>query len=266
MKDIWEIIRNSARHFIADDCIRAAGALSFTTILGLVPLLAIIFISLGQVISNAHDQQAVQDFLIKIFSPGIGEQIQDKLILLAQRATQLKVIGLVIVSISVMIGLNTIDHTLNHIWGIKRCKRSILKLILYFTVLMSVPVLISISITVTSYLLSMPLFNQTFAGGMLQWLLINASPLLFTSLAFMIIYIWMPNIHVRFSAAMTGGVVAGILFETAKYFFLLYIKLFPAYDIIYGAFSALPLLSIWIYVSWIIALFGAELTFSIQNK
>jgi len=257
-----QFTKQTVRHFISHECLKSAAALSFTTILSIVPIIALLFFSANQLVSDPENQIAIQNKLLTFFSPNAGEALQTKLLMLAQQASKLRTLGLVILLITALLALNTVDETINRVWNIKRCKRTLFKLFLYFLVLMALPVLVAVSLSVSTYFLSITSLDNTIGKGVWDLVLVNLSPMFVTWLAFIIIYKWVPNTSVKFKYAVISGFISAILFEWAKSLFLAYIHYFPSYDLIYGAFSVLPLFCIWIYISWTIILIGAVLTYN----
>jgi len=131
--------------------------------------------------------------------------------------------------------------------------------LLYWAVLTLSPLLVGLSLVVSSYLTSIPLIYGTAQSiGLSEGLLLNYTPFFLVSIAFSILYIVVPNCNVAIRHGILGGVVAGILFEIAKWGFTLYITLFPTYQLLYGALAAIPIFLLWVYLSWMIILFGAE--------
>ncbi len=257
-----QFIKQAVNHFISHECLKSAAALSFTTILSIVPIIALLFFSVSQLVSDPENQIIIQNKLLTFFSPSAGEELQTKLLMLAQQASELRTLGLAALLTTTFLALNTVDETINRIWNIKRCKRTFIKLFLYFLALMTLPVFVGVSLSVSTYFLSLISLGNTLPQGIWDLILINLSPLFVTWFAFTIIYKWVPNTSVKLKYAIISGFISAILFEWAKFLFLAYIHHFPTYDLIYGAFSVLPLFCIWIYISWLIVLSGAVLTYN----
>lgn len=254
----------TGRHLITHECLKSAAALSFTTILSIVPIVALLFFSVSTFISDSENQIFIQNSLLNFFSPTAGQELQTKLIMLAEQASKLRTFGLIALFITVILGLNMIDLTINRIWNVERYKRTLLKLILYLLVLMMIPVLLGVSLYAGTYFFSIAALKNTVVNDSLNFIIVNLSPILVTWVAFVSIYKWVPNAKVGFKYALVGGAVAAILFELAKVLFIIYIRYFPTYDLIYGAFAVLPLFCLWIYISWIIVLVGAVLTYNLS--
>jgi membrane protein len=130
------------------------------------------------------------------------------------------------------------------------------RILVYWGVLTLSPLLIGISLTITSYLVSASLgvARHVFGGG---GIVLAAVPVVLTAAAFTLVYLIVPNRPVRFVHAAIGGVAAAVLFEAMKRAFALYIAKFPTYALVYGAFAAVPIFLVWVYLSWVVTLLGA---------
>jgi len=120
------------------------------------------------------------------------------------------------------------------------------------------PLLIAISVSVTTYLMSLSVAVD--ASARTHDLMLQAAPTVVSTLAFMLLYKLVPHRPVRWRHAIAGAVVASLMFEGAKELFAVYVRNVPGYNVLYGAFVSIPFFLIWVYVSWLVVLFGAELT------
>lgn len=254
------------KQFVTDGCLTSAAALSFTTLLGLVPLLAVSFYWIKIFFTEPAHQQKILEFIMTILPPEYGVRLFQELVTLAMNATKLNMPGLLSLIVIIIAGLNTIDHTLNRIWNIKRCHRSLYKMMLYFLVLLSVPVLIGYSIYLTSYLTALPLVSEVSNQLGLVVILRYIGPTLISFIGFTILFMWVPNTNVIFRYAIAASIITTLLFELTKLIILTYIKVVPTYNIIYGALASIPIFCVWMYLSWSIVLFGAVINFQLQDK
>ncbi len=243
--------------FITNKSTQSATILSYTTLLSIVPLFAVCFslIAAFPVVNDLRND--IQQFIFNNFIPASGEQMQvyfNEFIGKASKLTGLGILGLVVTALLLM---STIDSAMNKIWGVKATRNRIYEFIVYWAVLTLGPLLIGLSLAVTSYLFSLP-FLADEGGAISKPTLLRMLPFISESLAFSFIYMVLPNRKVNILHAFSGAVVAATLFELAKKGFALFVTQFSSYQAIYGALASIPIFLIWIYVSWLVVLFGAE--------
>jgi membrane protein len=256
------VLRDVYRRFDAQRGTDIAAALAFTSILALVPLLVVVFGALSLFPAFKVWEGAIENFVFHNFVPALGEQIQTYLIDFTSKARELQTIGIAFLIVTVLSMLWTIESTFNLIWGVRRQRPLAVRFLVYWAVLTLGPLLIGIGIVATSALVSLPLIASLDTGllstRLLQWLPITA-----TAAAFVLCYKLIPHRPVRMRHALIGGVAAALAFEAAKRLFALYVTQFPTQQAVYGAFAAVPLFLLWVYLSWVIVLLGAQLTHSL---
>ncbi|HEB57838.1 MAG TPA: YihY family inner membrane protein [Gammaproteobacteria bacterium] len=236
---------------------RIASALTFTTLLALVPLLTVAFSLFSRYPFFNEILHLAQDTLFDVLTPSAGLEVREQINSFVQETRRLTSVGLVVLVISAFSTLNTIDAAFNDIWHVNRTRNIFTTIIAYVTVLFLGPVLLGISISLTTYILSLPdihaLATSSLVARLLPWV-----PALATWLAFTLLYKWVPNTRVQWRHALTGGLLAMILFEFSKRGFALYLSWFPTYQVVYGAVAILPLLLVWMFISWTVVLIGAQ--------
>jgi len=158
----------------------------------------------------------------------------------------------------------TIDRSLNAIWRVGHSRPYWVSAIGYTTLLVVAPVLIGLSMSLTTYLVTLSL-RVASVPPETGSVLIRAIPASMSAMAFFLMYRIVPHRSVPWRHALFGGLVAAILFELAKELFAAYVRYVPTYNVIYGTFALLPIFLIWVYVSWLVVLFGAELTASLES-
>lgn len=174
----------------------------------------------------------------------------------ATKATRLSAVGGVALMVTAVATLAMIDKSFNQIWQVKRTRPLIKRILVYWAIVTLGPLLIGVSITVTSYLVTatsgvvgvMPMAGDVF------YTLISV---FFTTIAFTLLYMGVPNRTVDWHDAIWGGLFAAIAFEMAKRLFAVFVTKFPTYTVVYGALAAVPIFLVWIYLSWLITLIGA---------
>ncbi len=257
-------LRYLFKRFKEDRIIVYSGYLSFVTLLSIVPLLAVIFsvFSLFPVFQDWRGE--VESFVFKNFVPTLGESIQGYLIRFVENATNMTSLGLVVLFLVALLLISSIDHTLNHIWRVRKNRRQLVSFSIYWVVLTLGPVLIGISLLTTSYLFSLTGFEDNTLLAVRK-LFLAFLPYLGSFSSFLLIYLLVPHTRVHFRSALSGALIAAILFELSKSAFALYFTHFPVYKEIYGALAIIPLLFVWIFISWVVILVGAQVAASLDG-
>ncbi len=243
-----------ARRLYRDHCAQIAASLTYTSLLAFVPLLIIGFAILKEFAIFPELINSQQSVILQIFTPDVGEDVKLYIQDVVNKGTKLPVLSFLILIFTAVMMLYTIDDTLNRIWRVGDKRRTLFSFAVYFVVVLSGPLLLGGSLAGTTYLLSHSLAMDDSTRG--NWLV--SVPWLVTFLAFTSLYRWVPNTHVRWKYALSGGLVAMLLFELAKWGFALYIRWVPTYGLLYGALAAIPLTLVWVYLSWLVVLVGAE--------
>ena len=253
------------RHFYLSNAMQVASSLAFTSLLSLVPLLTVMFGLFGEISVLQNFSTLIQNFIFANFVPEFGQTIEQYIYIFSTKASQLTISGSVFLVLIAMMLLATIDNSFNRIWKIKKKRNPIKRILIYFSLLIMGPLLIGIGLALTSYLLSIPVIADVDTTFNVKTHLLGWLPFLMTSIAFILLYILVPNCYVYKKYAVLAGVICAILFELAKYGFGIYVKEMSGYENIYGALAILPLFLVWIYISWVIILFGAHITFCLSS-
>ncbi len=251
------------RHFLDDECPTTAAALSYTSLLALVPLMAVTLAVVSAFPVFDQASQIMQDFLFENFVPTAGELLHEHMRRFSANAAKLSGPGILSLVIVALLLMQAIDRAFNRIWRARQKRTRVQMFLTYWAALTLGPMLIGVSILVSSYLLSLPMLSQTSSALGLDKALLLVSPFLASLLAFTLLYQVVPNRRVRFRHAFIGGLVAAVLFETTKRGFGLYIANFPTYQAIYGALATIPIFLVWLYLSWLVTLLGAETTYAL---
>ncbi len=247
------------RRFLEDHCQTNASALAFATLLAVVPLAAVVFSSLSMFPVFEQWAAAVEEFVYQNFVPAAGAVVREHLQRFAGQTGRLTVFGLVFLLLSALMLLYTIEDTFNRIWRIHRGRALIQRVLAYWAVLTLGPLLMGASLSLSSYLISLAVASEA-RSRFLEML-----PFVFEVLAFVLLYTVVPNCVVRLRHAAVGGAVAAVLFEFSKRGFALFVLNFSSYEVVYGALATIPIFLIWIYLSWLLILFGAEVTAALST-
>ena len=252
-------IRELLRQFQANQGILNAAALTYTTLFAVVPLMTVSYSMLAAVPNFKGVGEQLQGWIFSNFVPATGEVVQGYLSTFAAQAQSLTVVGIVFLAVTSIMMMKNIEAAFNRIWRVAEPRKGISSFLLYWAVLSLGPILIGLGLLLTSYIASLSFFTSaTEVVGKAR--LLSLLPPLFSALAFMLLYAAVPNCRVPLRSAAIGGLFAAILFEIAKRGFVQFVTLSPSYQLIYGAFAAVPMFLLWIYISWGIILLGAELT------
>jgi membrane protein len=243
-----------------------ASSLTFTTVLALVPLftLGLAIFTAFPIFAQVQDQ--LQRWLIDSLVPeSISRQVLGSLTQFSRKASRLGLLGLLAVVVTSLALLVTIDRTLGQIWRVSRQRNWAQRVLIYWAGLTLGPLLLGGSLAISSYL-----FTGYFSG-LADWLPVSVRTLLdlveFCLLVGCVtgLYYYLPNTRVDWRHALIGGVAVALGLELAKKVLALYLAQMPTYSAIYGAFSAVPILLVWIYVAWVVVLLGAVVTASLPE-
>lgn len=253
-----DLLRILGRRFIADRCMQVASSLTLTTLLALVPVVTVAltvasaFPVFGSLLEHLHK------FVVKNMLPRSIDAIMTYTQQFSANAAHLTAVGVVFLGVTALLLMFTIEGEFNVIWRVSRPRPLLRRVLVYSTVLTIGPLFIGASLSVTSYLISLSLGLVNEVPGM-RSALFRFVPLVLTSAAFALLYFTLPKCPVLKRDALTGGIAAGAGFEVMKHGFGFYVTQFPTYTVIYGAFAAVPIFLLWIYLSWLIVIGGAVL-------
>lgn len=282
--DIWRITENEVtqttfslyniiktiylciNRFTKDRLANKASALTYSTLLAIVPILAILFaIARGFGFSNLMENQ------VRMGLGGHNETAEVILQFVDSYLSETKSgifigIGLVMLLWTVINLISNIEITFNRIWQVKKARSMYRKITDYFSMFLLMPILIVISGGLSIFMSTTLKHIEDFAllAPILKFL-IRLIPFVLTWFMFTGLYIYMPNTKVKFKHACISGILAGTAHQAFQYLYIGGQLWVSRYNAIYGSFAALPLFLLWLQISWTICLFGAELTYAGQN-
>jgi membrane protein len=263
LRDWLDFWRSLFQRFVDDRGTSSAAALTYTTLFAVVPMMTVTFAMLSAIPAFQGVGEDIQSFIFHNFVPSTGETVQQYLREFTGQARQLTWIGVAVLAVTAFLMLVTIEKTFNAIWRVRQPRRGMSSFLLYWAILSLGPLLLGAGFAVSTYITSLSLISGPDAVLGAKTLL-RFMPLLSSVAAFTLLYAAVPNIRVPLRHALLGGAFAAVLFEIAKALFGLYVRLFPGYHLIYGAFATVPLFLLWVYLSWLIVLLGAELVCSLS--
>jgi membrane protein len=242
-------------------------SLVYTTLLSVVPLLAVSFSVLKGF--GVHNQ--IEPLLMKFLEPlgPRGEELSDNIIGFVEnvRVGVLGSLGLVFLLYTVVSLIQKVESSFNYVWQVERLRGLAQRFSSYMSVILIGPVLVFTALGVTATAMNNTLVQQLMSVEPFGDLIVSFSklvPYLLVIAAFIFIYMFIPNTRVRFLPALVGGVVAGVLWQSSGWAFAAFIASSSNYAAIYSSFAILILLLIWLYLNWLILLLGAQVAFYIQ--
>ncbi len=253
------------RDFGANQCMLQAAALAYYTMLSLVPLLALVF----ALLKAFGVQNILQPMILEKLNVGNGETAELILGYINNtQVTQLGAVGLVFLLIAVISLLTNIEQTFNSIWGVAEVRPLVRRVTDYLSVIIVGPIFVIGAISMTSSMASNTLVQALIEKkliGTIYMLLFKVAPFVFMWLAFTVLYVFMSNIKVEWRAAFIGGIVGGSLWQIAQVGYVHFQVGVGRYNAIYGTMAALPIFMVWLYLSWVIVLFGLGVCYAKQN-
>jgi membrane protein len=247
-----------------DQITMIGGYLAYISLLSLVPLIAVMFSMLRAFPIFNEFRQSIETFVYANVIPSRGSEIQSYISQFIGNTGGMTAIGITALVIVALLLIHNIDKTLNKIWRVTKRPRPIISFSIYWMILTLGPVLFGSSIALSSYLIRLTRYADSYTPG-LSSLALSILPFLMSLLAFYMLYLVVPNIKVRSRHAFAGALLAAFLFEFSKRGFAFYVTHFPSYETIYGALALVPILFVWVYLSWLVVLLGAELTALLQQ-
>jgi membrane protein len=245
---------------------QSAGALTYTTLFALVPMMTVSYVVLSFMPQLQALSGQIEQLIFDNLVPASGGLVREYLSDFSSQARDLTVPGIAILVITALMMLRTVEATFNQIWDVENNRRGVASFLLYWAVLSIGPLLAGAALMLSTYLMSIEMISEVQQMQVVKPFM-HVVPFLLMSAALCLIYIAVPNCKVKVLHALLGAVVASAGFEIASAAFTLAIS-YTNFAVIYGAFAAVPLFLFWIYLCWNIVLFGAVVvrSFSIYRQ
>ena len=251
LKSILAFVRYAAERFFEDRCPSSAAALTYSSLLALVPLMTISLAVFSAFPAFEGLRETAEGFIFQNFVPQVGSVVRNYLEDFATNTGQLTAVGVVGLVVTALLLLATIEASFNNIWGVRKGRPPLLRLLSFWAILTLTPLLFGAALSLSLELLDRAGARPTLAS------FIGILPLVFEFLGLLLIYQIIPHREVRWADSAAGAAVAAVLFELSKALFAVYLTAFPAYQTIYGAISTVPIFLVWLYVAWSVILLGA---------
>ena len=259
IRDLFSIFIKRCKE---DNITISAGHLAYVTLLSLVPFIMVTFTIMSAFPAFASVRSKLEHFVFSNFVPTASDVVHKYMTDFVGNASQMSAIGILSLLVVALMLISNVDKTLNRIWRTQSDRPIVYTFAIYWMVITLGPLLIGSSVVVSSYLTGLAAFTEEYTPG-LGTFLFSLVPSGAAMIAFTILYMVVPNRRVFARHALVGAIVATIAFEITKSGFALYVTNFPSYELIYGALAVVPILFLWVYLSWVIVLFGAEFTCSL---
>ncbi len=227
--------------------------------LALVPLMtvAVSLMAVFPAFEGLNNQ--VQELILKNLLPEKGLAVQEYLNEYVSKSKNLSAIGFIFLFITALLLMRSIDKSINTIWETSNKRQGIHKWLAYWAMLTMAPILIGASLLASSSFAALPVFDK------ISGLLSIGLPFVLIVLAFTALYMITPYSRVSFYKALIASSITAILFEVAKYGFAIFVTKFSTYEVIYGAITAIPLFFLWVFLSWVILLFGVVICYALHR-
>jgi len=265
---LYRFIQITIREFLDDRLLLRAMALTFATLLSIIPLLFILFGMFRMFGGGEWFVEVLRPVLMRNLAPGSGPVVAQRIedMLIVGGGPTVSGIGLLFLVLAVYGIFTGIESTFNLIWGASSKAGALRRLPLYWGLVTIIPILVVSSLALTTFIKALPLVHQAVEKvGFVDNLINRLLPGLMVVLSFFLLYRFLPNTRVRTLAALVGAVTAGVLYEIVKYIFIFYTRKLVQYDVIYGSMAIIPSLMVWVNLSWIMVLLGVEICYVTQH-
>jgi len=263
LKELWRRLRYFSSRFVEDRCSQNAAALTYMSLFAMVPLLTVLYTMASAIPAFQGVETQVQEILFKHMLPESSSELESYLNEFSAQAKNLTGPGIAFLLVTAVLMLRNIEKSFNSIWRTREHRGALSSFLLYWAVLTLTPITIGVALGLGTYLTS---FSNSLADydiiGIRAFLL-KSSPFLLSAAAFSLVYAAVPNCRVPFKHAIVGGLLASLAFHIARSAFTR-LMVGSNYTLIYGAFAAVPLFLLWIYISWSIVLTGGILVHSLS--
>lgn len=264
MVKVLKILLLAIKAFTTRRITRAASALTYSTMLALVPMVAVVFAIARGFGFNMYIELWFRDLLSS--QPQVADIIVGFVnsYLVHVRSGVILGFGLIVMLFTVFMLIDNVETTFNDIWGVENSKGLLRNLVDYTAFFFLLPIVVvltsGLSIFVSTYTAQM----GTLVAPLVKFAF-KVVPYIVMSAVFIAIYMLLPNTKVKFSSVVLPGIIAGVAMQVLQLFYIHSQIWVSSYNAIYGSFAALPLFMLWMQISWIICLFGAQLCYTNQN-
>jgi membrane protein len=264
LADAWGFVCFVYSRADEDRCEASAAGLTWVTLFSLVPMFTVFYTVLSLAPGFRALGTRLQELVFLHFVPATGQEIQRYLAEFTDHARSLTVPGTLILFVSAWLMLRNIEDSFNRIWRVRQGRKGVMRFVLYWAILSLGPLLAGGALLVSAYLFPLGAPQPLQHLPILQLALAGLLPSLFTFIAFTLLYVAVPNRRVPLLHGAIGGLVTTLVFDAGKSIFAWAVAK-GSYGLVYGAFAALPLFLLWLYMSWLLLLVGAEFVYALSH-
>ena len=259
----FQFLRFLTRHFFEDNCQQKAASLTYTTLLSIVPILTVLLMILSSVPALASVRAQIYEVIYSNLLPQSSLQVSKYINNFAEKSSNLTIIGSMVLFFTTIMTLTTIERAFNQIWRVENRSGGMKSILRYWTIVTLGPLILGTACIVSSTVQSLSFLNRQIAGYGIDWSFwIQIVSIAVTVAGFISMYWFIPKARVPAKNAAIAGVFVAIIFELMKNLFGTVMANFTSYEAIYGAFAALPIFLLWIYLSWNLILLGVEISYT----
>lgn len=249
--------------FEEDRCRDKAASLTYTTLFAVVPMLTVFLVIVSSIKALEPARQQMQHLIYSNFLPKSSIAFDKTLNSFAENSSNLTAIGVIFLFVTSVMMLNSIEDVFNRIWRITDRRNGIVGFMRYWTIISLGPILLGGAFALSSTVASMNVLSNNFAGYELDGTMFLAVlSYALTVIGFFFLYWTIPNRTIPLRSALIAGAFSGTIFQLLKTVFGYLMSNFTSYELVYGAFAAVPIFLLWIYLSWNIVLLGVEVSFA----
>ena len=267
-KTWFQFILFVLRRFEADRCREQASSLTYTTLFAVVPMLTVFLVIISSIKALEPARQQLQQLIYSNFLPKTTIAFDKALNAFTSKSSNLTVIGILFLFVTTVLMLTSIETAFNRIWRVRETRGGLIGFMRYWTIISLGPILLGSAFAISSAVASMNIINSNFGGYFGGYevdgaFLFGTISFLLTIIGFFILYWTIPNRSVPMKAALIAGLFSATVFDLLKNLFGYVMSNFTSYEIIYGAFAAVPIFLLWIFLSWNIILLGVEISYAL---
>lgn len=252
------------RRFEANSCREQAGSLTYTTLFAVVPMLTVFLVIISSIKALEPARQQLQQLIYSNFLPKTSIAFDKALNAFTDNSSNLTIIGVLFLFVTTVMMLTSIETAFNKIWRVKETRNGIVGFMRYWTIISLGPILLGSAFVISSALASLNVLSNNFAGYE-----VNGAALLWvisfglTVVGFFTLYWTIPNRSIPVRSAIIAAAFSAVTFELVKNLFGFVMTNFTSYQLVYGAFAAVPIFLLWIFLSWNVVLLGVEISYAL---